>query len=123
MDDDHIGEVTAMLAEAPLVIEDEVQGASHGAAIIGASPAFKEVLRQVEVVASTDATVLLQGETGTGKECMAHAIHQLSGRRHRAFITVNGAALPSVLLESELFGHERGTFTGALAQKLGGSTG
>jgi formate hydrogenlyase transcriptional activator len=108
-----------MLAEATPVVEDEFQRAHHGEAIIGESPAFKEVLRQVEIVAPTDATVLLQGETGTGKERMARAIHQLSARRHHAFITVNCAAMPSGLLESELFGHERGAFTGALAQKLG----
>jgi formate hydrogenlyase transcriptional activator len=108
-----------MLAEATLVVEDEIQREHHGEAIVGESPAFKEVLRQVEIVAPTDATVLLLGETGTGKERMAHAIHQLSVRRHHAFITVNCAAIPSGLLESELFGHERGAFTGALAQKLG----
>ena len=108
-----------MLAEATLVVEDEFQRAHHGEAIIGESPALKEVLRQVEIVAPTDATVLLQGETGTGKERMARAIHQLSARRPHAFITVNCAAMPSGLLESELFGHERGAFTGALAQQLG----
>jgi formate hydrogenlyase transcriptional activator len=108
-----------MLAEATLVVEDEFQRESHGEAIVGESPAFKDVLRHVEIVAPTDATVLLQGETGTGKELMARAIHQLSARRHHALITVNCAAMPSGLLESELFGHERGAFTGALAQKLG----
>jgi formate hydrogenlyase transcriptional activator len=108
-----------MYAEAPLLIEDEFQRESHGEAIIGESPAFKEVLRHVEIVAPTDATVLLQGETGTGKELMARALHQLSARRHHALITVNCAAMPSGLLESELFGHERGAFTGALARKLG----
>jgi formate hydrogenlyase transcriptional activator len=108
-----------MLAEATLVIEDGIHIEHHGEEIIGASPAFKEVLRQVEVVAPTDATVLLQGETGAGKECFARAVHQLSARRNRPFVTVNCAAIPTGLLESELFGHERGAFTGALARTLG----
>src|SRR5918996_516980 len=119
LDNDHIGEVTAMLAEATLVVEDEFQSEHQGQAIVGESPAFKDVWRQVDIVAPTDATVLLQGETGTGKELMARAIHRLSVRRHHALITVNCAAMPSGLVESELFGHERGAFTGALAQKLG----
>jgi formate hydrogenlyase transcriptional activator len=89
------------------------------AEIIGASHALTSVLKQVEVVAATGATVLLQGETGTGKELIAHALHQRSARRHHPFIKVNGAAIPSGLLESELFGHERGAFTGAIARQLG----
>lgn len=108
-----------MVAEATLVSEDRVPKECDDDQIIGASPAFKEVLRQVEVVAPTDATVLLQGETGVGKERFAHAVHQLSARRHQPFVTVNCAAIPAGLLESELFGHERGAFTGALARKLG----
>ena len=108
-----------MLAEATRLIEDRFQRAHHGEEIIGESPALKEVLRQMEVVAPTDATVLLQGETGTGKERLARAVHQLSARQDHPFVTVNCAAMPSGLLESELFGHERGAFTGALAQKLG----
>jgi formate hydrogenlyase transcriptional activator len=108
-----------MFAEATRVVEDGIHIEHHGEEIIGASPALKEVLRQVEVVAPTDATVLLHGETGTGKERFARAVHQLSARRDRPLITVNCAALPAGLLESELFGHERGAFTGALAQKLG----
>jgi formate hydrogenlyase transcriptional activator len=91
----------------------------HAEEIIGESPALKEVLRQVEIVAPTNATVLLQGETGTGKERIARAVHQLSARWDHPFITVNCAAIPSGLLESELFGHERGAFTGAIAQKIG----
>ena len=87
--------------------------------IVGKSTALKRVLGQAEVVAPTDATVLLLGETGTGKEMVAQAIHRLSTRRKRPFITLNCAAIPTGLLESELFGYERGAFTGALAQKIG----
>ena len=87
--------------------------------IIGKSPAIQKVLEQVAIVAPTDATVLLYGETGTGKELVANAIHSLSCRRGRAFIRMNCAAIPSGLLESEMFGHEKGAFTGALIQKKG----
>jgi formate hydrogenlyase transcriptional activator len=87
--------------------------------IIGASAALDAVLRRVDPVAATGATVLLQGETGTGKELIAHALHQRSARRNRPLVTVNCAAIPPALLESELFGHERGAFTGAIARKLG----
>ena len=87
--------------------------------IIGKSRAIQKVLEQVAIVASTDATVLLHGETGTGKELVAHAIHALSRRRSRAFVRMNCAAIPSGLLESEMFGHEKGAFTGALIQKKG----
>jgi formate hydrogenlyase transcriptional activator len=87
--------------------------------IIGRSPALKAVLEQVEWVAPTDSTVLIQGETGTGKELIAHAVHNVSPRSGRPFIKLNCAAIPFDLLESELFGHERGAFTGAIAQKIG----
>src|SRR6201994_5199999 len=87
--------------------------------IIGNSSALESVLGQVERVAPTDATVLIQGETGTGKELIAHAIHNASPRCGRAFIKLNCAAIPLDLLESELFGHEKGAFTGAIAQKIG----
>ncbi len=87
--------------------------------IVGDSAVLRHVLHQVEVVAPTDATVLLLGETGTGKELIAGAIHEASGRRGRPFVKVNCAAIPSGLLESELFGHERGAFTGAVAQRIG----
>src|ERR1700684_4322754 len=87
--------------------------------IIGSSPALERVLEQVRHVAPTDSTVLIEGETGTGKELIAHAIHNVSSRRWRAFVRLNCAAIPMDLLESELFGHERGAFTGAIAQKIG----
>ena len=87
--------------------------------VIGSSPALEAVLEQVERVAPTDSTVLIQGETGTGKELIARAIHNLSSRCGRSFIRLNCAAIPLDLLESELFGHERGAFTGAIAQKIG----
>src|ERR1700681_2787744 len=87
--------------------------------IIGNSPALEAVLEQLERVAPTDSTVLIQGETGTGKELIAHAIHNISARCGRAFVRVNCAAIPLDLLESELFGHEKGAFTGAIGQKIG----
>ena len=87
--------------------------------IVGTSPAIQKVLEQVAIVAPTDSTVLLHGETGTGKELIAQAIHKLSSRRGRSFVRMNCAAIPSGLLESELFGHEKGAFTGALMQRKG----
>jgi formate hydrogenlyase transcriptional activator len=87
--------------------------------VIGNSPALESVLEQVERVATTDSTVLVQGETGTGKELIARAIHNISPRCGRSFVKLNCAAIPLDLLESELFGHEKGAFTGAIAQKIG----
>ncbi|OLB60854.1 MAG: hypothetical protein AUI11_12185 [Acidobacteria bacterium 13_2_20CM_2_66_4] len=87
--------------------------------VIGNSPALESVLEQVERVAATDSTVLIQGETGTGKELIARAVHNISARCGRAFVKLNCAAIPLDLLESELFGHEKGAFTGAIAQKIG----
>src|SRR5438046_68653 len=87
--------------------------------IIGESPALKRTLKQVEIVAPTDSTVLLLGETGTGKELIARAIHNLSFRRERTLVKVNCAAIPTGLLESELFDHEKSAFTGAIAQRIG----
>jgi formate hydrogenlyase transcriptional activator len=87
--------------------------------IIGQSTAIRDVLDQIRMVAPTDSTVLVCGETGTGKELVARAVHRLSGRRAHAFVTCNCAAIPTTLLESELFGHEKGAFTGAVAQRIG----
>jgi formate hydrogenlyase transcriptional activator len=87
--------------------------------IVGSSPALRTVLDEVRIVAPTGSTVLIGGETGTGKELIAHAIHMHSERRHRPFVKVNCAAIPAELLESELFGHEKGSFTGAVAQRIG----
>ena len=98
---------------------DQVHNRRRFEQIIGGSPALERVLEQVERVAPTDSTVLIEGETGTGKELIARAIHNLSTRCGRAFIKLNCAAIPLDLLESELFGHERGAFTGAIAQKIG----
>jgi len=104
-------------AKQRLYLEEEIR-AEFGA-IVGESPALKGVLHLVSVVAPTDSSVMIQGETGTGKELIARAIHNLSGRRDRAFVKLNCAAIPLGLLESELFGHEKGAFTGAIAQKTG----
>jgi len=100
-------------------VEDENLSDPHFEGIVGRSAALQQVLREVEVVAPTDAGVMIQGETGTGKELIAQAIHNRSTRRNQAFIKVNCAAIPSGLLESELFGHEKGAFTGAIMRKPG----
>jgi formate hydrogenlyase transcriptional activator len=107
------------LEEQRLYLESEISSEYNFEDIVGKSPAFQKVLEQVSIVAPTDSTVLLHGETGTGKELIARAIHNLSSRRERTFVRLNCAAIPSGLLESELFGHERGAFTGALMQKKG----
>ncbi len=107
------------LAEEKLYLEEEIRSEFNFEEIIGDAPPLKRALAQVEVVAPTDTAVLILGETGTGKELIARAIHNLSERRQRTFVKINCAAIPSGLLESELFGHERGAFTGALNQKIG----
>jgi formate hydrogenlyase transcriptional activator len=107
------------LAEEKLYLEEEIRSEFNFEEIIGDSPALKRALAQVEVVAPAGTAVLVTGDTGTGKELIARAIHNLSPRRERTFVKINCAAIPSGLLESELFGHERGAFTGALAQKIG----
>jgi formate hydrogenlyase transcriptional activator len=100
-------------------LEDELRTEYNFEDVVGTSANLKRVLKQVETVAPTDASVLILGETGTGKELIARAIHQLSPRQERTFVKLNCAAIPSGLLESELFGHEKGAFTGAIAQKIG----
>jgi formate hydrogenlyase transcriptional activator len=107
------------LADQQLHLETEISSEPCFEDIVGRSPALQKVLDQVAIVAPTDSTVLLHGETGTGKELIARAIHKLSSRRERALIRMNCAAIPSGLLESELFGHEKGAFTGALLQRKG----
>src|SRR5437660_11119257 len=114
-----IAELKNKLAEEKLYLEDEIRTEFNFEEIVGDSAVLKLILRQVETVAPTDSTVLIQGETGTGKELVARAIHNLSNRRERTFVKVNCAAIPTGLLESELFGYERGAFTGALSQKIG----
>jgi formate hydrogenlyase transcriptional activator len=107
------------LAEQKLYLEDEIRIEQNFEEIIGNSQSLKTVLESVRIVAPADSTVLIQGETGTGKEMIARAIHNLSPRKGQAFVKVNCAAIPLGLLESELFGHERGAFTGAITQKVG----
>jgi formate hydrogenlyase transcriptional activator len=114
-----IAELKDKLAEERLYLESEIRTEHPFEEIVGDGPALRRALQQVEVVAPTDSTVLLLGETGTGKELIARAIHDRSNRRERTFVKINCAAIPSGLLESELFGHERGAFTGAIAQKIG----
>lgn len=107
------------LSEEKLYLEEEIRSEFNFEEIVGDSAVLKRALGQVELVAPTSTAALITGETGTGKELIARAIHNLSPRRERTFVKVNCAAIPSGLLESELFGHERGAFTGALTQKIG----
>jgi len=107
------------LAEEKLYLEEEFRSEMGFERIIGSSPALRHVLQMVETVAPSDSTVLLLGETGTGKELIARAIHERSRRKDRTFVKLNCAAIPTGLLESELFGHEKGAFTGAISQKVG----
>jgi formate hydrogenlyase transcriptional activator len=100
-------------------VEEDIRSRANFAGIVGQSSALRQVLQLVEMVAASDATVLLLGETGTGKELIARAIHERSRRQKETFLTLNCAAIPGSLFESELFGHERGAFTGAYMQKLG----
>src|SRR6202451_4201484 len=116
------GEITNLkdkLAQEKLYLEEEIRGDMDFEGIVGQSSALRHVLDLVETVAPSDSTVLLLGETGTGKELIARAIHERSRRKERTFVKLNCAAIPTGLLKSELFGHERGAFTGAIAQKVG----
>jgi formate hydrogenlyase transcriptional activator len=114
-----ISELTDKLAQEKLYLEDEIRTEANFKEIVGKSQALQRVLKLVETVAPTGSTVLISGETGTGKELIARAIHDLSSRQSRTFVKLNCAALPAGLLESELFGHEKGAFTGAVAQRIG----
>jgi formate hydrogenlyase transcriptional activator len=116
---DELSQLTHKLAQENLYLEDEIRSDNNFKDIIGKSPELRRVLKLVETVAPTDSTALIYGETGTGKELIARAIHNLSDRRSRTFVRLNCAAIPSGLLESELFGHEKGAFTGAFAQRIG----
>lgn len=114
-----IAELKEKLAQEKLYLEDEIRGEMDFEGIVGQSSALRHVLQMVETVAGSDSTVLLLGETGTGKELIARAIHERSRRKDRTFVKLNCAAIPTGLLESELFGHEKGAFTGAISQKVG----
>jgi formate hydrogenlyase transcriptional activator len=116
------GQIAALkdkLSQEKVYLEDELRSEMNFEDIVGKSDALRRVLQQVETVAPTDSTVLIYGETGTGKELIARAIHQLSPRRPNAFVKLNCAAIPTGLLEAELFGHEKGAFTGAISQRIG----
>ena len=114
-----IADIKDQLAGEKQYLEAEIRLEHDFSDIIGDGPALKRVLQAVETVAPTDATVLLRGETGTGKELLARAIHNLSPRRERTFVRLSMAALPVTLIESELFGYEKGAFTGAATAKIG----
>jgi formate hydrogenlyase transcriptional activator len=114
-----IADLKEKLAQEKLYLEDEIRGEMDFEGIVGQSSALRHVLKLVETVAPSDSTVLLLGETGTGKERIARAIHDRSRRREQTFVKLNCAAIPTGLLESELFGHERGAFTGAITQRIG----
>jgi formate hydrogenlyase transcriptional activator len=114
-----IRELKDQLSKEKLYLEDEIRTEMNFAQIIGNSASLRRVLKHVETVAPTDSTVLIYGDTGTGKELIARAIHDLSPRRSKPFVKLNCAAIPTGLLESELFGHEKGAFTGAIAQRIG----
>src|ERR1700676_272260 len=114
-----IRELKDQLSKEKLYLEDEIRTEMNFAQIVGNSASLRRVLKHVETVAPTDSTVLIYGETGTGKELIARGIHDLSPRRAKPFVKLNCAAIPTGLLESELFGHEKGAFTGAIAQRIG----
>jgi formate hydrogenlyase transcriptional activator len=115
----HIEQLTEKLTPDNIYFDDEIPSETNFEEIVGRSAALRSLLRQVETVAPTDSTVLIYGETGTGKELIARALHNLSARHACPFVKLNCAAIPTGLLESELFGHERGAFTSAVAQRIG----
>jgi len=114
-----LNELKERLATEKLYLEDEIRLDNNNGNMIGQGAAFQSVLKSIQIVAPTDSTVLILGETGVGKELVARAIHEQSSRSKGSFVKVNCAAIPASLLESELFGHEKGSFTGAVAQKIG----
>ena len=114
-----IAQLTEKLASEKLYLEEEIRYELNFEEIVGDSAALKRVLSQARTVAPSDATVLILGDTGTGKELIARAIHRMSSRKDRLLVKLNCAAIPTGLLESELFGHEKGAFTGAISQKVG----
>ncbi|PWT97655.1 MAG: Fis family transcriptional regulator, partial [Terriglobia bacterium] len=114
-----LNELKERLATEKLYLEDEIRLDNNNGNMVGQGAAFQSVLQSIQIVAPTDSTVLILGETGVGKELVARAIHELSTRTKGSFVKVNCAAIPASLLESELFGHEKGSFTGAVAQKIG----
>jgi formate hydrogenlyase transcriptional activator len=114
-----IAELKDKLVQEKVYLEDEIRSELNFEEIVGSSEGLRQVLRQIETVARTDSTVLIYGETGTGKELVARAVHNLSPRKSNAFVKLNCAAIPTGLLESELFGHEKGAFTGAISQRVG----
>jgi formate hydrogenlyase transcriptional activator len=116
---EEIGELKSRLEQENLYLKEESRADGEFAEVVGESAAFQKVLENVRMVAATGATVLATGETGTGKEVVVRAIHRLSGRKHKILVKVNCAALPAGVIESELFGHEKGAFTGALARRVG----
>ena len=118
-EDDLMGQTAHALDSLESPFEDETPGETGFDGIVGRSKALRAVVREVRTVAPTDSTVLIYGETGTGKELIARAVHELSPRQGNAFVKLNCAAIPTGLLESELFGHERGAFTGAIGQRIG----
>jgi formate hydrogenlyase transcriptional activator len=116
---DEIAALKEQLARENVYLKEEIRGSQQFEEIVGESKALQHVLNQVRTVAATDTSVLVLGETGTGKELLARAVHAASDRGSRALVTVNCTTSPAGLLESEWFGHERGAFTGALSQKIG----
>src|SRR5262249_43555758 len=116
---EEIAALKARLEEENLYLQEEVRSEAAFGDVVGESPAIRSVLANVRKVAETDSTVLVTGETGTGKELVVRAIHALSRRKDKILIKVNCAALPAGVIESELFGHEKGAFTGALTRKVG----